>query len=113
LQARIYCSYRVITPHTLPLVEKECRELLGRTVRNASAITEQSYENPDMHIYGTLFQVEGETASPIQFMLTDSARHFFRGALYYRCRVDVDSLAPVNMYLRDDIVELVQSFRWK
>ncbi|MDR1406436.1 MAG: CBS domain-containing protein, partial [Tannerella sp.] len=39
LQARIYCSYRVITPHTLPLVEKECRELLGRTVRNASAIT--------------------------------------------------------------------------
>jgi gliding motility-associated lipoprotein GldD len=113
MQARIYCSYRAITPGTLPTVEKECRQLLERTAKNAGAITEQSYENEHLHIYGTLFQVEGETASPVQFMLTDGAHHFFRGALYYLCRINVDSLAPVRAYLRDDVVELMQSFQWK
>ncbi|MDR0756615.1 MAG: hemolysin family protein [Tannerella sp.] len=113
LQAKIYCSYRPITPHTLPAVEKECRELVKRAVKNATSIVEQAYENPEIHMYGTLFRIEGETASPVQFVLTDSMRHFFRGALYYQCRMNADSLAPVNAYLRDDIVELMQSFQWK
>jgi len=113
LQAKIYCSYRAVTPRTLAAVENECRELVEHSVKNAIAITEQSYENPDIHIYGTLFRIEGETASPVQFMLTDSSHHFFRGALYYHCKMNVDSLAPVNLYLRDDIVELMQSFQWK
>ncbi|MDR1603048.1 MAG: hemolysin family protein [Tannerella sp.] len=113
LQAKIYCSYHSITPHTLPVVEKECRELVKRAIKNATSIVEQSYENPEIHIYGTLFRIEGETASPVQFMLTDSMHHFFRGALYYQCRMNVDSLAPVNAYLRNDIAELMQSFQWK
>jgi gliding motility-associated lipoprotein GldD len=113
LQAKIYCSYRPVTRHTLPAVEKECRELVKRAVKNATSIVEQAYENPEIHLYGTLFRIEGETASPVQFMLTDSVHHFFRGALYYQCRMDADSLAPVNAYLRDDVVELMQSFQWK
>ncbi|MDR2119715.1 MAG: CNNM domain-containing protein [Tannerella sp.] len=113
LHAKVYCTHHFITPRTFPAVEKECRELVKRTVKNATSITEQAYESPDIHIYGTLFMIEGETPSPIQFMLTDSVRHFFRGALYYRCKMNVDSLAPINSYLRDNIAELMQSFQWK
>jgi len=113
LQAKVYCSYNAITPTTLPTAEKECRDLVGRAVRNASVINEQVYENPDLHVFGTLFRIEGETASPVQFMLTDSVRNFFRGALYYQCRMNVDSLAPVTGYLLNDIMELIQSFEWK
>ena len=38
---------------------------------------------------------------------------FFRGALYYDCIPNADSLAPVTRYLKQDIVELIQSFEWK
>jgi gliding motility-associated lipoprotein GldD len=113
LNAKIYCSYRKINPQTLLAAGQECRELVSRSVQKATNITEQAYENPDIHVYGTLFQVEGETSAPLQFMLTDSDRHFFRGALYYQCRPNPDSLAPVTRYLHDDIRELIESFKWK
>jgi gliding motility-associated lipoprotein GldD len=113
LNVKLYCTYQKITPATLSLSGKECRELVARSVRNADAITEQAYENPDIHVYATLFRIDGESASPVQFMLTDSLHHFFRGALYYQCKPDVDSLAPVTRYLQEDVIELIQSFQWK
>ena len=73
----------------------------------------QAYSNPEASVYGSLFMLDGESASPLQFMLTDSVLHFFRGALYYDCIPNADSLAPVTRYLKQDIVELIQSFEWK
>ena len=113
LNATIYCSYHRITPASLYELESESRELVSRTVRNADAISEQMYENPGIHVYGTLFRIKGETASPVQFMLTDSLTRFFRGALYFNCKPNVDSLAPVTRYLDNDVIELIQSFQWK
>ncbi|MDR1335966.1 MAG: gliding motility protein GldD [Tannerella sp.] len=113
LNASIYCSYCEITPETLPAVTEECRTLLLRSVKEATAITEQSYEDREIPLYATLFRIAGESASPIQFTLTDSVRRFFRGALYYQCRMDADSLAPVTGYVGKDVVELIQSFQWK
>jgi gliding motility-associated lipoprotein GldD len=113
LNAKVYCSYREITPETLPTVTEECRTLLLHSVKKATAITEQRYENREIPLYATLFRVAGESASPIQFTLTDSIRRFFRGALYYQCRMDADSLAPVTDYVGKDVVELIQSFQWK
>lgn len=113
LHAKIYCSYQAITPQTLREHENECRRLTERTVRNADAINEKRYENGKHHVYGTLFRIEGETASPIQFMLTDSISGFFRGALYYKYSSNADSLAPVTEYIQKDITELIQSFYWK
>ncbi|HCC53299.1 MAG TPA: gliding motility protein GldD [Porphyromonadaceae bacterium] len=111
--AKIYCSYQAITPQTFHEHENECRRLAERTVRNADAITEKRYENKERDVYGTLFLIEGETASPIQFMLTDSVSGFFRGSLYYKYSSNADSLAPVTEYLQKNITELIQSFYWK
>lgn len=113
LNAKIYCSYHQISPAALTVMENECRELVAKNARNAASITERLFENPDMQVYGTLFRIEGETVSPFQFMLTDSSTRFFRGALYYECKPDIDSLAPVTQYLNENIVELIQSFHWK
>lgn len=74
---------------------------------------EQGYSNPGERVYGSLFLLDGELASPVQFMLTDSVSNFFRGALYYDCVPNADSLAPLTDYLRQDIIELIQSFSWK
>lgn len=113
LNAKVYCTYRAITPETLPAVAEECRTLLIRGVKQATGVAEQRYENREIPLYATLFRIAGESASPIQFTLTDSVRRFFRGALYYQCRMDADSLAPVTDYVGRDVVELIQSFQWK
>jgi len=113
LNARIYCSYHKITPADLSVLEEESRELVARNAGKADAITEQTYENQDIQVYGTLFRIEGESVAPVQFMLTDSSNHFFRGALYYDCKPNVDSLAPVTQYLTENVMELIQSFHWK
>ena len=113
LNARIYCSYQKITSTDLLVLEKESRDLVLRNAEKADVITEQAYENQDMKVYGTLFRIEGETVSPVQFMLTDSNNHFFRGALYYDCKPNVDSLAPVTQYLTENVIELIKSFQWK
>ena len=79
----------------------------------ADAIPEQGFSNPDAHVYGVYYDLEGNTASPVQFFLTDSTRHFFRAALYYNAIPNADSLAPVNEVLRRDIHHLIESFRWQ
>jgi len=111
LNARIYCSYLPITKDKYPEVEHETLALLTRQ-KNADGFSQKKYENPAEKVFGSLFVLEGEAISPIQFMLTDSTSRFFRGALYYEMRLNVDSLAPVTRYLEKDIMELMQSFIW-
>ncbi len=113
LNAKIYCSYQQISPADLAILDKECRELVSRNAAMADSILEHLYENQHLNVYGTLFRIKGETVSPVQFMLTDSSNHFFRGALYFEFKPNVDSLAPVTQYMTENIMELIQSFHWK
>lgn len=113
LGVKIYCSYLPVTPATLPVAESESRSLVSRQIKTANEVKVQEYSNSEERVYGSLFLLGGEAASPVQFMLTDSISNFFRGALYYDCVPNADSLAPVTDYLRKDIIELIQSFSWK
>lgn len=113
LKVKVYCSYLPVTPSKLQTMEDESRLLVYRQAKQANAVKEQAYSNPGERVYGSLFLLDGESPSPVQFMLTDSVSHFFRGALYYDCVPNADSLAPVTDYLRNDIIELIQSFTWK
>lgn len=113
LNAKVYCSYQKINKDEFPILDQECRDLVFRSIQQANAVREQVYENSRTDVYGVMFLIEGETPSPVQFMLTDSSNHFFRGALYYQCALNADSLAPVTAYLYRDIAELIQTFRWR
>ena len=55
----------------------------------------------------------GEVPSQIQFITTDSTRHFLRGALYFKTATRNDSLAPVINYLKVDILHLLNTLQWK
>ena len=113
LNAKIYCDYRQITAVTLKKHTDQCYKLAERAAGNASVINEKFFECEERNVFGTLFLIEGDSPSPIQFMLTDSAKHFFRGALYYKHKTNADSIAPVTDYIKRDITELIQSFYWK
>ena len=113
LNAKIYCSYKQITAISLNEHIEDCFNLVERIAEKANAINEKAFENNESNVYGTIFLIEGNTSSPIQFMLTDSITHFFRGALYYKDKTNADSIAPVTDYIKKDIVEIIQTFYWK
>nr|MCU0395129.1 hypothetical protein [Chitinophagaceae bacterium] len=78
----------------------------------ASAIDDSLMTTPN-GVHGVFFRVAGNAATANQFFLTDSSRHFLRGALYFDVTPNEDSLQPVNQFLLEDMRHLVNTFRWK
>ena len=112
-QATLYCSCFPVTPATWTQAVADSRRLVERQLSAVVQAEEQDYEDEERQVYGTLFRLEGETTTPIQFLLTDRSTRFFRGALHYACRPAADSLAPVTRYVEQDVVALMQSFHWQ
>lgn len=97
----------------LPEFMEESRELAYKHSIRANAIEERIFVNPEEKVFGTVYQIEGNAASPIQFFLTDSTRHFLRGALYIRATPDIDSLKPVIEFLERDVIQIIETTHWK
>lgn len=92
---------------------EESRELAYKHSVKASSIDERVFINPDREVYGTVYDIAGNAASPMQFFLTDSTNHFLRGALYIRATPNIDSLKPVIEFLETDVVRLIETTKWK
>lgn len=110
--ARIYFSYKPIK-NNFQEVAEDSRTFVYKHAFKADAITEQPYINPQERVYGMLYEIKGNTASSVQFLLTDSTKHFLRGALYFNNHPNKDSLAPVISYISDDIRKIMETTRWE
>jgi gliding motility-associated lipoprotein GldD len=85
---------------------------MKHTIR-ANAIDQKLINFPDKKVYGVYYAIEGNTASSVQFFLTDSVNHYFRGALYFNERPQYDSIQPVVKFIKKDIDKMIETFRWK
>jgi gliding motility-associated lipoprotein GldD len=89
------------------------RTLAMTHTQKANAIDQKLINYPDKKVYGIYYAIEGNTASSVQFFLTDSVKHYFRGALYFNERPQYDSLQPVIKFIKKDIDKMIDTFRWK
>lgn len=112
LQARIYLSYKPINKN-LPTMLEDARNLVYKHTVKADDIKERIFGNPDKKVYGNMYEIGGDAASSVQFYATDSTNHFLRGALYFNCPPNADSLAPVISYVKQDITHLMETLAWK
>jgi len=111
-RGRLHISYMEVDNNLVEYME-DSRKLAFKHTVMADAIDERMFINHERHVYGVLYDIKGNSASALQFFLTDSSKHFFRGALYFNVQPDKDSLAPVIDYFREDILHLIESFAWK
>ena len=111
LNARIHCSYKPVAGNLRELSD-DAQRFVYNHAGKATSIPEQGYDNPEARVWGVYYELRGNTASPCQFYLTDSIGHFFRGALYFDCAPNQDSLAPVTAWLEEDVRHLIETFRW-
>ena len=91
---------------------EDARKLTGKHQIKATAIDERILVTPN-GMRASAFELQGEVPSQFQFYTTDSTRHFFRGALYFRTATDNDSLAPVIEYVKQDMIEMLNTLKYK
>jgi gliding motility-associated lipoprotein GldD len=112
MKATLHLSYKVINHDILKLLE-DSRTLVYKHTVKAEAIDESLIIDNVNKKYGIYYIIKGDAASSFQFIVTDSCRHFMRGALYFNVVPNKDSLAPSLAFIRQDVEHLVQSLRWK
>lgn len=111
----IYISYKPVTGRQSfsQLLEDAHEMSFSAHSKRADYIGEQPFEFGEHKVYGILYDVGGNAASAYQFIATDSVKHFMRGALYFNVSPNADSLKPANEFLRQDMVHLLETLRWK
>lgn len=111
-KARVHLSYKPVEDNLYDLLEDNIKLAYNHVVK-ADAIDEHLFINEETHLYAMMFEIKGDAASPLQFLATDSARHFLRGSLYFQTAPNRDSLAPVIDYITEDVVHLIETLQWK
>lgn len=111
---RIHLSYQPVTSKKIfnELIEDARTFAFKHTVK-ATAIDERYISYPEKKVYGTYYSIDGNTASSIQFYLTDSTKNYIRGALYFHEQPRLDSIQPVLNFIEEDINRMIKTFRWK
>jgi len=110
--ARIYVSYKQIGPNSYDKLTDDAFKMTYKHASKASSIDQTVIHTPN-GVGGIFFHVGGNAATAQQFFLTDSTRHFLRGALYFDTTPNEDSLAIVNKFLQEDLRHLINTFKWK
>ncbi len=78
----------------------------------ASSIDDSAFVTAS-HVNGIYFKIGGNAATANQFLVTDSVKHFLRGALYFDAAPNADSLGIVNNFLQQDMKHLINTLSWK
>lgn len=111
---RIHVSYKAINAQNSfdSLVRDGFKMAYKQHVNMASGINDSLMQTPN-GVEGIYFSLGGNTATANQFFLTDSTRHFLRGALYFDAAPNADSLGIVNDFLKKDLQHLINTLRWR
>jgi len=121
-KGRLHLSYFDLRSNTdtaadQALFEKyleDSRSLAYKHTIKAEAIDEVLIKRDAVRVHGIVYQIKGaNTASSLQFFLTDSTNHFLRGALYFNVAPKNDSLAPVINFIKADVNHFINSFKWR
>lgn len=111
--ARIYLSYKHIDEkQPLMLLLNDAHTLSHGHDKKADFMNTAMLINKN-GVRGWFWEIGGNTASPYQFIATDSVRHFMRGALYFEVTPNSDSMQPIRQFLKQDLDTLINSLRWK
>lgn len=109
---KIYISYKEVGANNLTKLIDDAFQMTYKHAQKATEITDSAFRTPQ-GISGIFFNVGGNAATAKQFFITDSVKHFLRGALYFDATPNEDSLVVVNEFLQTDMKHLINSMKWR
>jgi gliding motility-associated lipoprotein GldD len=112
LGGKVYLSYKIINAaNPLKKLLEDSYQMSHFHTKKADYINEPEFHTPN-NVHGIYYDVGGNAASAFQFFATDSVKHFLRGALYFDATPNADSLKPINEFLIEDIMHMVNTLKW-
>lgn len=112
-RATVHFTYNSISRNELKNYIEDSRKLAMKHLVKADHIEEEYIQNKKNDVYGIYYDFGGSTATNFQFFVTDSNKHFLRGAMYFNLPPNPDSLEPVANFIKEDVKHLLNSFEWK
>jgi gliding motility-associated lipoprotein GldD len=110
---RVFISYKEIGKNRFDSLLNDAYTLSYKQhTYKASSIEPTPFRTPN-NVDGVYFSLTGNTATANQFFVTDSVKHFLRGALYFDATPNEDSLSVVNDFLKKDLQHLINTLKWK
>jgi gliding motility-associated lipoprotein GldD len=109
---RIYISYKDIGTNDFTKLVNDAYNMTYKHTTKATEINDSAMHTAN-GVGGVYFSVGGNAATARQFFVTDSTKHFLRGALYFDASPNEDSLGIVNNFLEEDMKHLINTFRWR
>lgn len=110
--ARVYVSYKDPAKDNFDKLISDSYKLTNKNTVKAYSIDDSLITTPN-HVHGIFFKLGGDVATANQFLLTDTTKHFLRGALYFDATPNEDSLGIVNRFLINDVKHIINTFKWK
>ena len=112
LKATLDITYRPVK-NNLPEILIEAEKLVFKHTIKADEILTKDYKNEDQKVFGSLYSINGNAASNLQFHVTDSVNHFLKGSLYFYAKPNYDSILPAVAYIREDVLHIMETLAWK
>ena len=110
--ATVHMTYRRIQGD-LPELIDDAHAFKDKHEAKAVKIKTERLVRDSARVFGDLFDVDGDVASPMVFYLTDSTTHFLYGSLYFDVRPNADSLKPVTDRIREDVRRFANTLSWR
>jgi gliding motility-associated lipoprotein GldD len=112
LRATVHLTWSPVNGQMASLIE-DAHVFKGTHGVKARRIGHERVLRDSARVFGTIFDVDGDVASPMVFYLTDSTDNFLYGALYFDARPNADSLAPVTERIRADMRHMAATLQWR
>ena len=112
LNATVFITYRRVH-NNLKQILSEADKLTTKHTVKADAIIPYPFDDKEHKVYGVLFEVQGQSASNIQFHVTDSSKHVLTAALYFDVRPNYDSIYPAVDYIKNDMMKMMETLEWQ
>lgn len=109
--AELYLTYISVDTNLIYNIEYSRKLAYDHSIK-ADAIEEAVIKNTENSTYGIQYKIIGNAASNYQFYVTDSSNNFLRGALYFNCAPNYDSLKPTLDFMMEDFDHMIKSINW-
>ena len=112
MKAAVYITHQKVSNNNLNSLLYDAQKLAYNHARIATSIQEKVFKNKERNTYGVFYSINGDAASQSHFYLTDSLQNFVTGSLYFDAKPNFDSIYPAVVYLREDIMHLMETQEW-
>ncbi|MDY0780364.1 gliding motility lipoprotein GldD [Tenacibaculum sp. IB213877] len=112
LKASVDITYRPVENNLKELLMEAEKLVFEHTIK-AEQIASNNFENKKNKVYGTLYDITGNSASQVQFHVTDSAKHFLKASLFFYSKPNYDSVLPAVDYLKKDMIRMMETLNWR